>query len=165
MCVIYLFTQFNCSLLVWFFFKFTWSSKDLFCFFFFFCLAETVTFGKAAPLLFVLILMYLFNPSGVEVVQRPPFPPPLPAPFRDDRQTVSTQCRTAAAAPEYPGHKSVNTKRTTRTQKNAAKTKKCSIITGSLLQTKASPDPTPLAGTGAIQTGSLCSYLARVRAS
>lgn len=46
-----------------------------------------------------------------------------------------------------------------------AKPKKCSIITGSLLQTKASPDPTPLAGTRAIQTGSLCSYLARVRAS
>lgn len=40
MCVIYLFMQFNRSLL--FFFQFTWSSKD----FFFFGLAETSDFWK-----------------------------------------------------------------------------------------------------------------------
>lgn len=55
------------------------------------------------------------------------------------------------AAAGYPSRKSVNTKRTTHTQKNAVKPKKSSIITGSLRQTKASPDPTPLAGTEGFQ--------------
>lgn len=35
-------------------------------------LLKPVTFGKAAPVLSVIILIHLFNPSGTEVVQRTP---------------------------------------------------------------------------------------------